>query len=95
MLNNVKPIGEKLFDAQFFLAEIARCTVFWPKLQDAQVFAQKHEVESDWCGVWWRAGSGRRVRAATNNTLGAVLQCISMPEHNERYFKRILQKKNE
>ena len=37
----------------------------------------------------WRIES---VRAATNNTLGAVLQCISMPEHNERYFKRILQK---
>ena len=92
MLNYVKPMGEKLFDAQFF----------WPKLLDAQFFgqncwmhrffAQKLEVESDWCGVWWRAGSGRRVRAATNNTLGAVLQCISMPEHNERYFKRIFQK---
>ena len=77
--------------------------LFWPKLLDAQFFgpnckmhrffAQKHEVESDWCGVCLRAGSGRRVRAATNNTLGAVLQCISMPEHNERYFKRILQKK--
>ena len=85
------------------LAKIAICTgfspklleaqLFGPELLDAQVFAQKHEVESDWCGVWWRAGSGRRVRAATNNTLGAVLQCISMPEHNERYFKRILQKK--
>ena len=41
MLNDVKPMGEKLFDAQLFLAKIARCTGFWPKLLDAQVFRPK------------------------------------------------------
>ena len=31
MLNDVKPMGEKLFDAQFFLAKIAGCTGYSPK----------------------------------------------------------------
>ena len=56
MLNDVKPMGEKLFDAQLFLAKIARCTGFWPKLLDAQVFRPKAR---GWVRLVWGLVEGR------------------------------------
>ena len=72
--------------------KIVWCTVFfWPKLLDAQVFRPKAR---GWVRLVWGLVEGRVGSEGEGcYQQHTVLQCISMPEHNERYFKRILQKK--